>query len=266
MSRFRRKNRQLPVSFFAFQDIITALAGALLIIVLLAAYNRNHASDGAQSLIAKSDYELLQKRLQLRQDELRSKSRALKKLRREQSRNHDRQSAASVNSQYAAAEAEVNASLLEWELLHKKLSAEIAGIRQETAQADPAVRELLEQVAQLERLQSVIKERKNTFKLDNDDSEALVILDCRRGCWLWSDHRQQKLQLGADDPTPQAALNELRSRLKAIKADKIRLIIAIRPSAGKFAQALKDQLSREFPTVRIIAEPLVSENSGGFEL
>ena len=49
MKIYRRKHRLVPVSFFAFQDIITALAGCMLIFVLaLAAAKNRSAADKAE--------------------------------------------------------------------------------------------------------------------------------------------------------------------------------------------------------------------------
>ena len=72
MTRSRRKKQQLPVSFFAFQDIITALAGTLLIIVLVIAYGKSR-TDGdlsTSSAGSSSDYANLQQLIELRKVEL----------------------------------------------------------------------------------------------------------------------------------------------------------------------------------------------------
>ena len=67
MSRIRSKKHILPVSFFAFQDIITSLAGALLIIVLIIACKKNSPTPavGSSPQVSRSDYEKLQNAINL---------------------------------------------------------------------------------------------------------------------------------------------------------------------------------------------------------
>lgn len=266
MRRKRIKKRQLPVSFFAFQDIITALAGALLIIVLVTAYGRSRPGAPEESMVSRSEYELLQQKLQLQSDLLSARQQELKQLRKEQKLSRKAVQKSQQENLYKNASGKVNKSLAEWELLYRKLSAEQEKLTREINRADPAMRDLLAQAEALESLQQELKHKQNSFLLESGGERKLVVLDCARGKWLWSDPQDKNIRLGADDLSPQMALNELRDRLKQFDPLKVKLLIAVRPSAGAFAQALKELLQREFPGMQIICEPLASETAGGFEL
>ena len=76
----RRKTGQLPVSFFAFQDIITALAGVILILVLLTLYQKSRAvpapADGENG-IPQWQYQALQQKIASSKNRLDSSHRQL---------------------------------------------------------------------------------------------------------------------------------------------------------------------------------------------
>ena len=74
MRSLRRKSRQVPVSFFALQDIITALAGSMLIIVLIIAYGKSRtANNPGKAMGSRSEYTQLQQKITLQSEELKFK-------------------------------------------------------------------------------------------------------------------------------------------------------------------------------------------------
>ena len=83
MSRKRRRKKLPGVSFFAFQDIITALAGMLLLLVLAIFYENNTTRQTvADSAAAKplSEYQDLLKVIDLRRSELARERKKLERL------------------------------------------------------------------------------------------------------------------------------------------------------------------------------------------
>ena len=86
MKRHRRKSGKLPVSFFAFQDIITALAGVILILVLLTLYQKSRAipapEDQSDEAVSLSQYQALQQQIQQSRNDLEYSHRQLDDLRK----------------------------------------------------------------------------------------------------------------------------------------------------------------------------------------
>ena len=84
MNIFRKKHRPVPVSFFAFQDIITALAGCMLIFVLSSiAAKTNSASVEDGGLIDSKEYDLLQNQIKLNNSLLAKEEQAIAVLEQE---------------------------------------------------------------------------------------------------------------------------------------------------------------------------------------
>ena len=84
MNIFRKKHRPVPVSFFAFQDIITALAGCMLIFVLaLIAAKANSSSVENGGLIDSKEYDLLQNQIKLNNSLLAKEEQAIAVLEQE---------------------------------------------------------------------------------------------------------------------------------------------------------------------------------------
>ena len=84
MNSFRKKHRPVPVSFFAFQDIITALAGCMLIFVLSSiAAKTNSASVEDGGLIDSKEYDLLQNQIKLNNSLLAKEEQAIAVLEQE---------------------------------------------------------------------------------------------------------------------------------------------------------------------------------------
>ena len=82
MKKRRWKAQTLPVSFFAFQDIITALAGCMLIFVLaLAAAKSRAGNDSSGGMIDRSEYDLLQNKFKLNSSLLRAEEKKIAALR-----------------------------------------------------------------------------------------------------------------------------------------------------------------------------------------
>ena len=65
---------------------------------------------------------------------------------------------------------------------------------------------------------------------------------------------------------PAEAMNLLIEELKKFPSGKVHLLIAVRPSAGDFAESVKNHLQQQFPAMEITAEPLMSEKFGGLTL
>ena len=124
----------------------------------------------------------------------------------------------------------------------------------------------LKGVEELESLQQQLRSRQYMLKVINPDNKHIFLLDCARSRWSFSDINNPVRLLGKADPTPATALAELTAHLRSVPQQKARLILAVRPSAGNFAQALKEHLQTNFPELEIIYEPLIWENAGGFVL
>lgn len=267
MSLFRRKKRQLPVSFFAFQDIITALAGSLLIIVLAAAYYKSRAQAAGGVAVGKiGDFKQnkqaimqLEQQIKLQKynlDSLLNKYKAAEQNSRQQQIIRKQELAA------LSLQKEIR-SLEKLKLDHQnRLALLTAQIRK----ANNREQLLLDKAVQNELLTGKLDDIKNTRIFRSKNSRQVLLLECSQKGWFWSSTSMKRKQLGANDPSPQQALNELRSLLKKHAAEKHILVIAVRPSAGDMVQALRMLLMQEYPALQIICEPLEFENSGGLKL
>ena len=267
MRSLRRKNRQVPVSFFAFQDIITALAGSMLIIVLVIAYGKSRAANTPGAATgSRSEYNQLQQKVLLQTQELEFK-RALLQQQRQKQTTLRRSEALEQQQQ------KIKINLRQVQKSQQQLQKEYQLWLQKNSEqqkilssSDPALKKLLESAVEVEQIKRQLRHKQYLLKIVPPDRKQTFLLECSRNCWLWSDHANRAIQLGKNDPTPTTALTELRQKLRAVVPEQSRLIIAIRPTAGGFAQALKDQLKEAFPAMEIICEPLIWENAGGFTL
>ena len=263
MRSLRRKNRQVPVSFFAFQDIITALAGSMLIIVLIIAYGKSRtANNPGKAMGSRSEYTQLQQKITLQSEELKFKQTMLQQ---QQNRRNSRDGEAAAQRIQ-----KLKSSTRQLRQHRQEQQNELQSLQRRTAaqyellkKVDP---QLLKGVEELESLQQQLRSRQYMLKVINPDNKHIFLLDCARSRWSFSDINNPVRLLGKADPTPATALAELTAHLRSVPQQKARLILAVRPSAGNFAQALKEHLQTNFPELEIIYEPLIWENAGGFVL
>ena len=267
MSFFRRRPLRQAVSFFAFQDIITALAGALLIIVLALAWQKSHrpksAANAAVSGPGRAEYEQLQVQIKLLESELSARTAALKAQRQEFAQNNG---ASSRSKQLAEELQKLEKVIRQRKILREDLRRETTLLQKLQANSTEQEKQYQRLAAAAGELQKSLQDRQLRKKLAALPRRS-AILDCSRTRWLWSDAPGQWQLLGSAPGSIPAldAAAELEKRLSTPPRLDC-LIIAVRPSAGAFAGALKEQLRWKFPRINIISEPLLSENSGGLEL
>ena len=270
--RFFRHRHRHPggMSLLAFQDIITALAGAILIIVLASMYCRNQNSSsaltGAENRDLTRQFEQLQQQLTLTRSQLNETQQQLRELREHQQTARQQQTA-----------------LKQTELLQHQTAIMLQTVNQRTGELHAlqrSVEQLNQQITsanvqqqkylqlQLKRLdlQKKLEDLRLRRQIAADQNGRTVLLDCRRGRWIWSSRNGEQHLLGSADVSPGTAWRELQELLKHLPQPNSQLIIAVRPSAGGFAEALKKSLHRKFPHLKIILEPMFSEKSGGLQL
>ena len=269
MIRFRRKKQQLPVSFFAFQDIITALAGTLLIIVLVIAYGKSRSAGDLPPAVGgtSGEYSNLQQIIKLRKAELTAARNNLTELqlRRRQAQEDSR--IQKYNQQLRQSFQQNSTLLAHRQQQLQTLQSQREQLQKALQALDTPLQELLALQSTITVLERKLTDSTNTLQLIPDNLKNTLVLDCSRSCWQLATPDQPTPQtLGQDDPTPQRAYQELCNILKMLSPENHRLLIAVRPSAGAFAQALKEQLRSDFPRWEIIAEPTSSENTGGIKL
>lgn len=267
MRSLRRKKGQVPVSFFAFQDIITALAGSMLLIVLLIAYGKSRtASDGsAPARGSRALYHELQQKIAMQEKSLELKKAALE---HQHALSRNQKNHATLKQQ----QLELERSNRELDIFYHRQQSEQQKWQQKlsTLQHDlqvdsPVKQKLLQLAGEIEKLRQDNLHKQYLLKIIPADNKKYLLLECGSGGWFWSDG-VQKIRLGSSDPSPATAMNEIKTFLRRYAPETVRLIIAVRPSAGGYAQALKDQLRADFPTMEIISEPLVRDHSGGISL
>lgn len=267
MKLLRRKKRQLPVSFFAFQDIITALAGSLLIIVLAAGYCKsrpaavNAGITGSIEEFEANEQEIarLEQQIKLQKFKLNTLLEQYKAV--EQAEAHQQ-----LIRQQELAVLELRRQIRDLQEIKKNYLQKLAGLDAEIKNADPETLKLLETAEKNARMEQLLFEKKHTLVFRNKDGKLPLLLECSQDAWFWSSAGTVRRQLGAADSSPQQALEELRSLLKAHDPEKYLLVIAVRPSAGNMTQPLRMLLQREYPQWTIIYEPLEFENIGGVKL
>ena len=268
MTLYRRQKRLLPISFFAFQDIITALAGTLLIVVLVLAFSRNSGDIPVNNTAhgSKRDFERNQKLItQLEQQ------RALAQLRLQALQNQhasllDYEAMQEKNRQQQFAFLALQNQKQQYLQRKKKLEQALAQTAQLLRTAPEELRQKLQTALLIKTLEEKLSAVQHSYRIVPQDSKKNLLLECKRDGWLWSTAESPQARLlGKNDPTPQQKLNDLRAELKKYPPQQSRLIIAVRPSAGMMIQALKNQLRQEFPNLEILCEPLADENLGGLK-
>ena len=267
MKLFRRKKRQLPVSFFAFQDIITALAGSLLIIVLAAAYCKSRPAGEINSVEGTADeFEANQLQIVQLEQQIKLQQFKLNTLLEQYKASDQAQEQQQLLRKQELAALELRRQLGDLQQIKKNYLQKLSSLDAEIKNADSKTLKLLAQAEENARLEQQLIERKQTQLFRSKDDKQPLLLECSQNGWFWSSKNTARYQLGADDPTRQQALNELRKLLKNYDPEKHLLVIAVRPSAGNMIQPLRMLLLREYPQWKIICEPLEFENIGGVKL
>ena len=267
MKLFRRKKRQLPVSFFAFQDIITALAGSLLIIVLAAAYCKSRpAAVNAGTGGSIEEFEANKQEIARLEQQIKLQKFKLNTLLEQYKAADQAKEQQQLIRRQELAALELRRQIRDLQEIKKNYLQKLAGLDTEIKNADPETLKLLETAEENARMEQLLLEKKHTLVFRSKDNKLPLLLECSQEAWFWSSAAAGRYQLGAADPTPQQALDELRKLLKAHDPEKYLLVIAVRPSAGNMIQPLRMLLHRECPQWTIIYEPLEFENIGGVKL
>ena len=269
MKKRRWKAQTLPVSFFAFQDIITALAGVLIITVLMVLYQRHQAAPdnpaGGMATVPQSRYESLQKRVAFQQQILQEKRRALELLRSGSRQYLIRQNMLHRARLLEQKKRQLDSAVSDYSAKLQKVDSELAALEKKVKNADPKLRKKLEKLTQYRQLHKVYLDKRNRFRLNSVPGKKNILLDCFAGEWLWQSD-EKKIDLCKAVLQPGEALDNLRRNLRQYAPESIRLIIAVRPSAGGFVNALKMLINREIPQLEVVLEPMLSEDQGGLEL
>ncbi len=269
----RRRRGGPPVSFFAFQDIITGLAGAMVVIVLLMAFfrtGRGGAELGGGVLADAAAEERLRARLSLCETELASARAAQAAFRRrvaEAARSErDRRRAAQLAAARSELELETRRRQAELSGLEAELRALAAADAAATAAAGAAGREFQALRTALADKERALADAERRFKVRSaEGGRTFAVLDCGRSRWRWQMPDAPVRELGAADaPTPAAALAALRTQLRNLDPTRHTLLVAVRPSAGGFIDALLEVIQESAPRLEIAVEPLASETLGGF--
>ena len=244
------------------------MAGALLIIVLAIAYQKAHLAKNTASTAAsgpgRAEYEQLRLQIKLLKSDLAARTAALKARQQQFScNNYANTRAQQLAEQLQKLEKVIQQRKVSLENLHR----ETALLQKLQSNSTEQEKQYLRLAATAGELQKRLQDRQLRKKLASLPRHS-AILDCSRERWLWSDTpgRWQTLGSGTDTLPALDAAAELDRRLSSPERRIDCLIMAVRPSAGAFAGALKEQLQQKFPRISIISEPLPSENSGGLEL
>ena len=266
--RNRERNRLTAVSFFAFQDIITALAGALLIIVLLLSYGKQGSEITENSSgIARSEYDLLVQAVELKRASLARNQKQIDTLLQQLNARRSGEAALKINRQLKNIANEAENAIRQMQLERKKLQEELTAVMQQAADTDPEVKEKLKQLDRIRNLTRQLQDKENSFRADPSGKKQFLLLDCSQQRWRWSSRSGEVVNLGrADDPTCESALQELLAKLDKCNRSDSCLIVTVRPAAGGFARSLIELVIQKYPQLEIIAEPLVSESAGGIVL
>ena len=255
MKSRRRKTGQLPVSFFAFQDIITALAGVILILVLLTLYQKSRAVPApaeGENNIPQWQYQALQQKIAASKSRLDSTHRELDDLRKSFDAERTQQ-------ERLRRRRELTATLPEMDKLISQRQHNLAVLQKEY----DAIQEELAKLSGNKELREKFARELNateTYQIKSATGKKVLLLELSRRKWQFSADKK-KLTF-----SPALAMQSLIKELKKFPPDKVHLVIAVRPSAGSFAEGAKNHLQQNFPAMEITAEPLMSENFGALTL
>lgn len=269
MKRRRWKAQTVPVSFFAFQDIITALAGVLIITVLAVLCQRqftlpDRTTDGMNA-VPQKQYEYLQERVALQQKILQEKHRTLEQLRAGSGQYIRQQNILRRARLLEQKKQQLESAVSDYTARLQKVDSELAALEKKVKNADPQVREKLEKITQYRQLQKDYLDKCNRLRINNVPDRKNIILDCSGDRWFWQSN-EKKIDLCKAGIPGVEALENLRRNLRQYAPESIRLIIAVRPSAGGFVNALKMRLKSDFPQLEVLLEPMLHDDLGGLEL
>ena len=265
MDIYRRKRRPVPVSFFAFQDIITALAGSMLIFVLAlaAAKSRSGNDSSGGGMADRSEYDLLQSRFKLNSTLLAEEEKKVAALRR----NFDREKR---NEQALEQRKRLENSCRKLEKIageRKKMLDDIqrqSASQQKKNQALAAEKPTLSMlITQADELETQYAAQRSKLLFADSKIKQNIILTTSCDAWYLQTAVGKSPELLGNSVD---SMSKLQEKLHLFDAQTTRLIIAVRPSAGGFIEQLKNKLQQKFPAMEIIAEPLTHETSGGVEL
>ncbi len=265
MSIYRRKHRPVPVSFFAFQDIITALAGSMLIFVLSLAVAKYHfnGNDSNENMLDRKEYDILQNRLSLNKSLLLKEERKIADLRKEFDRSKHNEKVLAVNQRLEISGKRLEKIAGERSRMLQDMQQELALLKQRNqalAAKNPELAELIKQAFELEKRYA--DQYKKLLFADNMSKQNIVLSVSRNSWTIRLPGSKEIVQLG--DST--RALPRLLEKLRKFNSASTRLIMGVRPSAGGFAEPLQRELKRAFPAMETVAEPLAHETLGGLTL
>ena len=254
----RRKKGMLPVSFFAFQDIITALAGVILILVLLTLYQKSRILPAAadnHNAVPLKQYQSLQQKIAFSKSRLAGTRRQLDEMRK--NFQADRQQQENLRRSR-----ELTAALPEMEKLIQKRKKQLATLQKEQAALQQQLSKYSDDDLQKLRERFYCQLNNNlTYQVKSTGGKEVLLLTIARREWQFSAAGGKKISY-----LPAEAMNLLIEELKKFPSGKVHLLIAVRPSAGAFAESVKNHLQQQFPAMEITAEPLMSEKFGGLTL
>ena len=253
----RRKTGQLPVSFFAFQDIITALAGVILILVLLTLYQKSRAVPApaeGENNIPQWQYQALQQKIAASKSRLDSTHRELDDLRKSFDAERTQQERLRRRRELTAALPEMDKLIQQRRQDLNKLQKQHDELQQQLAKYSG------NNLAQLRKKFAQEFNAAETYQIKSAAGKKVLLLELARKKWQFSADGK-KLSFA-----PTCAMQLVIEELKKFPPDKVHLVIAVRPSAGTFAEGAKSHLQQNFPAMEITAEPLMSENFGALTL
>lgn len=265
MNIYRKKHRPVPVSFFAFQDIITALAGCMLIFVLALAAAKNRSSGDAPfgKTIARSDYDTLQSSIKLKRSILKDQEQKIAELRAKLDHSEISEQNIVLNKRLKNSTAQLEKISSERAQMLEAMQDELSELKNRNRQLQLDNKELTALVEQRMMLEKQCSDQRKKLSFADKKNRKNIILTVSRNSWYWQEKSAQKPIFAGSSTT---ALPFVKKQLAGFAPQHTRLIIAVRPSAGGFAGTLKKSLQKTFPAMEIVAEPLPHETLGGLGL
>ena len=156
MRTYRKKHRLLPVSFFAFQDIITALAGCMLIFVLTLAAARSYSgpSESSAGDFSQKEYDILLEKIRLSRSMLTVEERSIAQLQQQFESDRISEQNKNFNQELERSTQQLEKSLQQRSQMLKSLQKEFDSLKKLNRQlaADNAeLFELIKKSAELEK-------------------------------------------------------------------------------------------------------------------
>jgi len=244
------------VSFFAFQDIITGVAGVMLILVLalageawVAARDRKEAAPSGIDAEARRRAVLAAEETRLRAEVGRLEE-ALRRSGAQRSRQERQAALRRVTEDFQARAAELRRQLAALPPEATSLPAPV-----------PAEREYRELLAENRRLEAQYREKLFRPAIPAEHrGRKVIVLECRERDWLLTMPGEAVRKLGRDAVPPlPAARRELFAQLRKVAVRQHWLAVLARPGAGGYVTMLLTALEEEFPELAVAVEPLPEE-------